>query len=59
MEHLCYLCHVFVILSLLFIAALCSPAGKGLASWLLSVMFNCAFVTFPCSIQSQVWNLTV
>ena len=35
MDHLCYLCLVFVILSRLFIAALWSPAGKGLTSWLL------------------------
>ena len=41
MDHLCYLCLVFVMLSRQFIAALWSPAGKGLTSWLLSVMFNC------------------
>ena len=29
----------------LFIAALWSPAGKGLISWLLFVMFNCVFST--------------
>ena len=40
MDHLCYLCLVFVILLRLFIAALWSHAGKGLASWLLFVMFN-------------------
>ena len=40
MDHLCYLCLVFVMLSCLFIAALWSPAGKGLTSWLLFVMFN-------------------
>ena len=39
MDHLCYLCLVFAILSLLFIAALWSPEGKGLTSWLLIVMF--------------------
>ena len=39
MDHLCYLCLKFVILSRLFIAALWSPAGKGLTSWLLFVMF--------------------
>ena len=38
-EHLCYLCLVFVMLSHLFIAALRSPEGKGLTSWLLFVMF--------------------
>ena len=31
----------------LFIAALWSPAGKELTSWLLFVMFNSVFVTFP------------
>ena len=44
-DHLCYLCLVFVMLLLLSIAALWSPAGKGLTScpWLLFVMFNCIF----------------
>ena len=41
MAHLCYLCLVFAMLSRLLIAALWSPAGKGLTSWLPSVMFNC------------------
>ena len=59
MDHLCYLCLVFVMLSHLFIAALWSPAGKGLTSWLLFVMFNCVFVTFPCGILGQVWYLIV
>ena len=36
-DHLCYLCLVFVMLSGLFIAALWSPR-KGLTSWLLFVM---------------------
>ena len=39
MDHLCYLCHVLVMLSCLFIAALWSPEGKGLTYWLLFVMF--------------------
>ena len=46
-DHLCSLCLVFVMLSCLFIAALWSPAGKELTSWLSFVMFNCVFVTFP------------
>ena len=29
MDHLCYLCLVFFMLSRLFIAALLSPSGKG------------------------------
>ena len=59
MDNLCYLCLVFVMLSHLFIAALWSPAGKGLTSWLLFVMFNCAFVTFPYGILDLVWYLIV
>ena len=38
-DHLCYLCLVFVLFSRLFIAALWSPEGKGLTSWLLFVMY--------------------
>ena len=38
-DHLCYLCLLFVMLSRLFIAAVWSPEGKGLTSWLLFVMF--------------------
>ena len=56
---LSYLCLVFVMLSFHFIAALWSPAGKGLTSWLPFVMFNCGFVTFPCGILGQVWYLIV
>ena len=41
MDHLCYLCLVFVMPSRLFIAALWSPAGKGLSSLLSLVIFNC------------------
>ena len=37
---------VFVMLSRLFIAALWSPAGKGLISWLLFVMFNCVVLDY-------------
>ena len=59
MDHLCSLSLVFVMLSRLFIVALWSPAGKGLTSWLSFVMFNCAFVTFPCGILGQVWYLIV
>ena len=57
MDHLCYLCLVFVVFVMLlrqFIAALWSLAGKGLTSWLLFVMFNCVFVTFPCGILGHV-----
>ena len=43
----------------LLIAALWSPAGKGLTFWLLFVMFKCVFVTFLCGILGQVWYLIV
>ena len=59
MDILCYLCLVFVMFSCLLIAALWSPAEKGLTSGLLLVMFNCVFVTFPCGILGQVWYLLV
>ena len=48
---------MFVMLSPLFIAAVWSPAGKGLTSWPLFGMFNCVFVTFPCGILGQMWYL--
>ena len=41
-----FLCIVFLILSRLFIAALWSPAGIGLTSWLLLVVFI-VFCYFP------------
>ena len=59
MHHLRYLCLVFVMFSRLFMAALWSPAGKGLTSWLLFVMSNFDFVNFPCAILGQVWYLIV
>ena len=42
----CCLCLVFLMLSSLYIAALWSPAGKGLTSWLLLVLFI-VFCYFP------------
>ena len=45
--------------SRMFIAALWSHAGNTLTSWLLFVMFNCVFVTFPSGIRGQVWYLIV
>ena len=59
MDHLCYLCLVFVMLLRLFIAALWSPAGKRLSSWLSFVMINCVFVTFLCGVLGQVWYLII
>ena len=40
---LCLLC----LCARLFICALRSPAGKGLASWLSFVVSICKFITFP------------
>ena len=59
MDHLYYLCIVFVMLWRLLIAAMWSPVWKGLASWLLFVMFNCVFVTFPCGILDRVLYIIV
>ena len=59
MDHLCNSCLVFVMLSRLFIAALWSPTGNGLTSWLSFVMLNCVFVFNPCGILGQVWYLIV
>ena len=39
MDHLCFLCLAFLMLSRLFMAALWSPAWKGLTYWLLLMMF--------------------
>ena len=46
MDHLCFVCLVFLMLSRLFITALWSPAGKWLTSWLLLVMFNVFLLLF-------------
>ena len=59
MYNLCYFSLVFFMLSRLFIAALWSPAGIGLTSWLFFAMFNCVFVAFLCCILGQVWYLIV
>ena len=40
---LCLLC----LCERLFICASCSPAGKGLTSWLSFAVSNCEFVTVP------------
>ena len=58
MDHLCFLCRVFPMLLRLFIAALWSPAGKGLTSWLLSVMFIVLSLLSHVLI-GQVWYLIV
>ena len=59
MYHLYNLFLVIVILSCLFMAALWSPAGKGLASLLSFVIFNCVVVISPCGILGLMWYLIV
>ena len=59
MDVLCFLCLVFLMLSRLSIAALSSPARKGLTSWLLFIMFIVFFFPFSCDILDQVWYLIV
>ena len=50
-----HLCFVFVMLSCLFIAALWSPAGKGLASWLSCLL---GFIAFLSLVDlGQLWYL--
>ena len=39
-DHLCFLCLVFLMLLRLFIAALWSHAGKGLTSWLMFLLLS-------------------
>ena len=47
MDHLCYFCLLFVMLSCASVCwCLRSPAGKGLTSWLSFVASNCEVVTF-------------
>ena len=52
--HLRYLCLVFVMLSRLLIAALWSPEGKGLTSWLVFVLFIVILL-----LSHLVWYLIV
>ena len=47
MDLFCYFCFVFVMFSCLFILALWSPAGKGLASWLSCTGCVIVFCHFP------------
>ena len=51
MDLLCFVfcfCLMFAMpFARLFICALWSPAGKGLTSWLLFVVSNCEFFSFP------------
>ena len=59
MDPFCYVCFVSVMLSCLFIASLCSPAGKGLASWLSVLCLVCnvfAGVFFLCFCHFPMWS---
>ena len=51
--------HLLCLCARLFICALCSPAGKGLTSWLSFVVSYCKFVTFPIGILGQVRYLII
>ena len=59
MDHLWFLCLVFPMLSLLLIAALWSPAGKGADLLAFVGDIYLFFGTFPCGILGQVWYLIV
>ena len=59
MDYLCFLRLMFLMLYWVFIAALWSPAGEGLNSWLFFCDVDCIFVTFQCGILGQVWYLVV
>ena len=51
MDHFCYLCFVFVMLSFLFIAALWSSAGKGLAFWLSHMLCFIVYLSLSCVVS--------
>ena len=53
----CYLNFISVMLSCLFFAALWSPAGTGLTSWLSLRDIFFRFATFLCGFLGQVWHL--
>ena len=55
MGHICYVLFVFAMLSCLFVT--CWERADLLAR--LYVKFSCFFVTFPCDVLGQVWNLIV
>ena len=50
---------MFTTRSRLFIAAVWSPVGKGLTTWVSFVVLNCVLVNFPYCILAQVWCLIV
>ena len=54
MDHLCYVWLVFVMLCYLLVTC-----WERADSWLLFVMLNCVFVTFPCGILGQMCYMIV
>ena len=50
---------VFAMLACLFFAALWSPVGKVLTSWLSCVWCFLVFVTFSCGVLGHLWYLIV
>ena len=59
MDHLCYLCLVFLLLSRLFISCIVVTCWERADLLALVGDVDCIFVTFPCGIQGQVWYLIV
>ena len=57
MSFMSFVCHTFASVPCCLVVR--SPAGKGLTSCLLFVMFDYVFVTFRCGILGQVWYLIV
>ena len=63
----CFFCGSFLLFEfrvclsqcLVFHAAVWSPAGKWLTSWLYYLMFPCIFVTFPYGVLGQESYLIV
>ena len=61
-DHLCYLCLVFFMLSRLFIATLWSPAGKGLSSWwylIVSIPDLCRLSHFKKMNEIEIYDLNI
>ena len=61
MDHLCFLCLVFLMLSRLFIEQACLEVTCWERADLLALVgdVNCTLVTFSCGILGQVWYLIV
>ena len=59
MDHFCSLFLLFVMLSCLFVAALCHLLGKGLTYWLSCMLCLNVFCHFPMWCPGQVRCLVV